>query len=482
MRPVILWFRRDLRLADNPALSAALRSNAPVLPVYVLDETRELRALGGASSWWLEKSLRSLSDALEARGSRLILRRGPAATILSDLVAQTQAQGLYFNGIFDPGVQVRDQDLATRLVECGVEVHRFNGAHLIIPDSARTKTDGLFSVFTPFWRTARGQVSAGLHSPAPDRFSPPADWPASENLVHWALHPNRPDWSKGFTDWVPGETDARRRLTDFVDQSLATYSQDRDRPAVSGTSRLSPHLHFGEISPKACWRAAQAAGVRHAAPETQVEKFLAELGWREFNAAIAGRGGDLATDNFNGQFDAFPWRDDPEGFSAWTKGRTGYPLVDAGMRQLWTTGWMHNRVRMVVASFLTKHLLIDWRQGEAWFWDTLVDADHASNAGNWQWVAGSGADAAPYFRIFSPMAQGAKFDPDGLYVRKWVPELRQMPSKLIHAPWLASAGVLAGAALQLGVNYPYPIIDHDVARARALAAYASLKGSRQPTP
>jgi deoxyribodipyrimidine photo-lyase len=476
MQPIILWFRRDLRLADNPALEAALRAGVPVLPLYVLDETPGLRAPGAASLWWLDKSLAALASALEARGSRLILRRGVAADIVTTLCHEVNAQGVCFNALFDPAVEARDRDLARRLKADGVEVHRFNGGHLVAPEAARTKTGGPFSVFTPFWRVARAMVAQTPAAPAPDTLPPPTAWPACDRRADWALHPANPDWSIGFSDWTPGEAAAADRLADFVDGPLAGYSRDRDRPSVEGTSRLSPHLHFGEIGPKACWRAAQAAAVRGAAPETEVEKFLAELGWREFNAGIAARGGDLARDNFDSRFDRFPWRDVPAEFEAWTRGATGYPVVDAGMRQLWATGWMHNRIRMVCASFLTKHLLIDWRQGEAWFWDTLVDADHGSNAGNWQWVAGSGADAAPYFRIFSPMAQGAKFDPDGAYVRRWVPELAGLPARFVHAPWTAPAAILAGSGVRLGGSYPRPIIDHDTARARALAAYAEVRG------
>lgn len=475
MRPVILWFRRDLRLSDNPAIAAALKTQRPILPVYVLDETPGIRPMGAAAHWWLDKSLKSLAADLRARSSNLILRRGIAADILVDLARETDAAEVLFNAVFDPRVEHRDRDLAERLKDLDCEARRFNGGHLLAPDSALTKAGGAFSVFTPYWRTARSQIDAGLHVPAPDALPAPQDWPKSEALDSWGLHPTRPDWSAGFSDWSPGEATAARRLTDFVDQALGAYGQDRDIPAVRGTSLLSPHLHFGEISPKACWRAALGAVHRGAAPEAQAEKFMAELGWREFNTQIANRHEDLAARNFNPAFDPFPWRDDEAGFQAWTRGQTGYPIVDAGMRQLWTTGWMHNRVRMVVASFLTKHLMVDWRRGEQWFWDTLVDADPASNPGNWQWVAGSGADAAPYFRIFSPMAQGAKFDPAGRYIQKWVPELRFLPPKLIHTPWLAPPEILSRANVRLGFNYPRPIIDHETARKRALAAYAELR-------
>ncbi|HEX5380179.1 MAG TPA: deoxyribodipyrimidine photo-lyase [Phenylobacterium sp.] len=476
MRPVILWFRRDLRLADNPALEAALRHGAPILPLYVLDETSGLRAPGAASKWWLDKSLAALAADLEARGSRLILRRGEAAGTVLDLAAGTNAGSVVFNALFDPGLPERDRDLAQALSARDVEAHRFNGAHLVRFDDVRTRTGGPFSVFTPFWRAARDQVADLAPAPPPAALPAPVQWPPSDRLADWGLHPRSPDWTGGFADWEPGEAGAASRLDGFLDQALRDYAEARDRPAAEGTSRLSPHLHFGEISPKACWRACLAAAARGDASDSQAEKFLTELGWREFCAAIGARGRDLARDNFDDRFDRFPWRTAPGDLEAWKRGMTGYPIVDAGMRQLWATGWMHNRVRMIVASFLTKHLLLDWREGEAWFWDTLVDADHASNAGNWQWVAGSGADAAPYFRIFSPMAQGARFDPDGLYVRRWVPELARLPARFIHAPWTAPAAILAAAGVRLGAAYPGPIVDHDAARRRALAAYAKMRG------
>jgi deoxyribodipyrimidine photo-lyase len=474
-RPVILWFRRDLRLADNPALQAAVRAGAPVVPLYVLDETPGLRAPGAASLWWLDKSLASLAAGLAGIGSGLVLRRGRAELVVQDLAREVDAQGVIWNAIFEPRVPERDADLAQALKDQGVEPHRFNGGHLVDPHQVRTKADGPYSVFTPFWRAARALVVEAPEIPAPARLDPPSAWPASERLADWALHPQAPDWSAGFGDWRPGEAGAAARLAAFVQGPLAHYERDRDRPGVAGTSRLSPHLHFGEISPKACWRAARAAK----APAAEIDKFLAELGWREFCAAISARGRDLAQDNFDRRFDAFPWRQAPAELEAWRRGRTGFPIVDAGMRELWATGFMHNRVRMICASFLTKHLLIHWREGEAWFWDALVDADHASNAGNWQWVAGSGADAAPYFRIFNPMAQGEKFDPDGVYVRRWVPELARLKGEAIHAPWTAASEALDRAGVRLGQTYPRPVVDHAEARTRALAAYAQMRAEAQ---
>ena len=475
MSIALLWFRRDLRLVDNAALMAALASG-PVLPVYILDEGPEVRPAGAASLWWLNRSLKALARDLEARGSRLILRRGDPARLLPELAAEADASSVHWNDLFDPGLRERDDRLEARLAESGLSVGRWNSAHLFRPDEIRTRTGGAFSVFTPFWRAARPVVTVPARTEPPARLPAPAAWPTSDALEAWGLQPTSPDWSGGFRDWKPGEAGARERLATFLSHGLSGYGHARDFPARAGVSRLSPHLHFGEISPFAAWRGALNAVEMGAAPEADAEKFLAELGWREFNAAISSRGTDLARTSFDPRFEAVEWRRDPAGLAAWRRGRTGYPIVDAGMRELWTTGWMHNRVRMICASFLAKHLFIDWREGEAWFWDTLVDADHASNAGNWQWVAGSGADAAPYFRIFSPMAQGAKFDPEGRYVRRWVPELARLPDRWLHAPWTAPPLVLDQAGVRLGRDYPAPVVDHDFARARALEAYAVVKG------
>jgi deoxyribodipyrimidine photo-lyase len=304
-----------------------------------------------------------------------------------------------------------------------------------------------------------------------------ATWPASDDLDRWGLHPSRPDWSGGFGIWTPGEAGAGARLGRFLRVALAGYGHRRDLPGQAGCSGLSPHLHWGEIGPRQIWRASHhhVAALGPAAPRQDLDKFLAELGWREFDHHLLFHQPDLPTANFRRQYDAFPWRNDASGLAAWRAGRTGYPMVDAGLRELWATGFMHNRVRMIVASFLIKHLLIDWREGEAWFWDTLVDADLANNAANWQWVAGCGADAAPFFRIFNPIAQGQKFDPDGAYVRRWAPELARLPTDVLHAPWLADPIVLRGAGVDLGRTYPRPIVDHAMARARALEALKVVK-------
>jgi deoxyribodipyrimidine photo-lyase len=332
-------------------------------------------------------------------------------------------------------------------------------------------------VFSPFWRAAREAVRpAPAHAP-PAALPAPKTWPRSDDIKTWRLHPTKPDWSGGFDVWTPGEAGAQAALQTFIHAPLQEYDEGRDRPDMDGTSGLSPHLHWGEIGPDKVWRAVQARRGGGAASETVADKFLSELGWREFNHHLLHHRPDLPDRNFKPAFDAFPWRQSQPDLKAWREGRTGYPMVDAGMRQLWTSGWMHNRVRMITASFLIKHLLLDWREGERWFWDTLVDASPANNVLNWQWVAGSGADASPFFRIFNPMAQGEKFDPTGRYVRRWAPELAHLTGKDVHAPWTAPPAALSSAGVRLGVTYPRPMVDHDQARRRALEAYQSLPRS-----
>ena len=475
--PVVVWFRRDLRVADNPALAAAVASGRPIVPLYILDdtpildETSGLRAPGGASLWWLGRSLAQLAASLETLGSALVLRRGPAASVLVSLVRETGAAKVVWNRLYDPGVTDRDASLKAGLKADGVAVDSFNASLLSEPWTVRNKSGEPFKVFTPFWRAARASLDLTPLHPPPAALRAPLAWPASQRLATWGLQPTKPDWSGGFSVWTPGEAGAHARLSDFLATGLARYAGGRDIPAAQAISRLSPHLHFGEISPRQVWAAVDEAV--DAAPELDrnAEKFRAELGWREFSHALLFHNPDLESRNFKPAYDAFPWRDDPAAFTAWTRGRTGYPMVDAGMRELWTTGFMHNRVRMLAASFLVKHLLIDWRLGEAWFWDTLLDADRANNAAGWQWVAGSGADAAPYFRIFSPMGQGEKFDADGRYVRRWVPELARLPDSVIHSPWTAEPLILRAAGVTLGNTYPHPIVDHRFARDRALEAF-----------
>lgn len=470
--PVVVWLRKDLRLADNPALIAAAATGRPVIPLYVLDETPDVRPMGGASLWWLDKSLAKLAETLGEIGSRLILRRGPTREVLEDVVAHVRPAAVVWNRLYDAAAIERDTAIKTWLKDDGIACESFNAGLLNEPWTVKNGSGQPYKVFTPYWRAARDQLHHVHVEPAPKTLVAPEHWPRTEALDGWKLHPTKPDWSKGFDLWAPGEAGALQRLDDFLTGLVEDYDRKRDLPGVEATSRLSPHLHFGEIGPRQVFVAARTAAEAGDAPTGQVEKFLSEIGWREFNHSILFHWPDLSRANFRPEFDGFPWVRNDAAFEAWTRGETGYPIVDAGMRELWTTGFMHNRVRMIVASFLIKHLLIDWRQGEAWFWDTLVDADLANNVGNWQWVAGSGADAAPYFRIFNPIAQGQKFDPAGAYVRRWVSELANLPDAVIHEPWKVPTQ-LSPAAKRI---YGEPIVGHATARERALEAYRGLKG------
>lgn len=477
--PVIMWFRNDLRLGDNKALAAAVASGAPVIPLYILDdETPGPWRMGGASRWWLHQSLTSLQAALVKRASRLLIRRGEAQALLSGIVRETGASAIYFSRAYEPYNVALEQRLKEAFDSQGVALKRFGGALLMEPDSIRTKSGDVYKVYTPFWRALSADLQVPAPKAAPAKIPPPSTWPAGEPLESWGLIPRKPDWAGGFRKaWVPGEAGALKRLDMFLQTALAGYAGTRNRPDIAGTSRLSPHLHFGEITPAFCWyRAAQvAAGLRGA--DKGHETFLKELVWREFSYSLLYHWPDLPSAPFRPEFSRFPWKADRIALKAWQKGMTGFPIVDAGMRELWETGWMHNRVRMIVASFLIKDLLIPWQEGEAWFWDTLVDADLASNAASWQWVAGSGADAAPYFRIFNPITQGEKFDPEGAYVRRYVPEIAKLPDEYIHAPWTAPEQLLEKSGVKLGLTYPWPMIDHAKARDRALAAYESIKAS-----
>ncbi len=473
-RPVILWFRQDLRLADNPALVHAVETGRPVLPVFILDRNPALRPTGAASLWWLDKSLRALGAALRDRGSRLILRRGDSEAELRRLIDETGADAVFMNRLFEPDAFARDADIAHGLETEGVTCKGWNGTLLARPGSVLNGSGQPYKVFTPFHRALMAAAVPLPATAAPPRLTTPTG-PASEDIDAWGLHPTRPDWSGGF-DWTPGEAGAETALSAFIARGLKSYSVGRDIPAEAATSRLSPHLHFGEISPWRAVGAVRSAAADGRAPAAEAEKFVAEIGWREFSAHLLHAFPQITDTAFRPEYDAMAWRDDPAGLEAWKRGRTGYPVVDAGMRELWATGYMHNRVRMIVASFLVKHLLIDWREGERWFRDTLVDADLASNVQNWQWVAGSGADASPYFRIFNPIIQGRKFDADGRYVRRWVPELRGVPDRWLHAPWTAPPEVLRDARVRLGPDYPRPLVDHDLARKRALDALAAIAG------
>ncbi|MBO6636596.1 MAG: deoxyribodipyrimidine photo-lyase [Roseitalea sp.] len=473
--PIIVWFRSDLRLRDNGALTAAAEAGHPVICLFVLDDSGASgRALGGARRWWLHHSLAALQKSLDDLGIPLVLRRGDPRAVLDNMIEQTEARSVLWNRRYDPAAIALDSEIKASLGERGLMVASYAGALMHEPTRLKTGSGGFYKVYSPFWRAfvAEGEPDEPL--PAPQSLTAFDATLESDTLEDWALVPTKPDWSGGLAEtWTPGEAGAQKRLDAFCEDALANYASQRDMPGVDGTSCLSPHLAFGEITPADIWH---AAANTDDVPKKQLEKFHKELVWREFSYHLLVNFPDLGDENFNDDFDAFPWAGKDAQLRAWQRGRTGYPIVDAGMRQLWQTGWMHNRVRMVVASFLIKHLMTDWRSGEDWFWDTLVDADPASNTASWQWVAGSGADAAPYFRVFNPILQGEKFDPDGDYVRTHVPELADLPTKYIHKPWEAPAKVLEKSNVSLGSTYPAPIVDHQEARNRALDAYQTMKG------
>ena len=469
--PVIIWFRQDLRLSDNPALHAAAATGAPVIPVFVLDDDAAGDwKPGSASRWWLRKSLASLDESLDGT---LRLLYGEAGRIIPELVTDTGAAAVYWNRCVEPWRVERDADIKSALLGNDVEVHTFNGSYVYDPAEIRKQDGTPYRVFTPFYRN--GCLEKGPDPretlPAPsdlrlDKEVDPAHRKSPSALTAYS-------WFDGGTrEWEPGEAGAQRTLERFIERGLEDYAEGRDRPDRENVSYLSPHLHFGEVSPQQ----ARAAVLkqRGRAPDDSVDKFLSELGWRDFSAHLLLQAPDLPERNLQKKFDRFPWLDDKKLFKAWETGNTGYPIVDAGMRELWRTGYMHNRVRMIAASFLVKNLLQDWREGERWFWNSLLDADLANNAASWQWVAGCGADAAPYFRIFNPVTQGKKFDPSGIYVRQHVPEVAGLPDKFVHCPWEAPAEILQQAGIELGKNYPAPIVNLAESRQRALDAYATL--------
>ncbi|MCY7270772.1 MAG: DNA photolyase family protein [Sphingomonas bacterium] len=449
--PTIVWLRRDLRLADQVALVVAA-GEGPVVPIYILDdETPRHRKMGGASRWWLYHSLAALGTALEAKGSRLILRQGKSETVLADLATQIGASRVHALHHYEPWWRNAERAVAERL-----DLVLHDGNYLAPPGSVTTGAGQPYKIFTPFWRALRDRLPPAEPLPPPDRLDAPDKWPRSDALDEWALLPTNPDRATGFgAQWAPGEAGAHERLDDFADIA-ARYQGQRNLPSIEGSSRLSPHLHFGEISPAAVWHLVADAG-------GSVETYLGELGWRDYAQNVILQLPDYGRANGRPQLDSIRWRDAPADLAAWQQGLTGYPIVDAGMRQLWVSGWIHNRVRMIAASFLVKHLLIDWRTGEQWYWDCLVDADYGSNATNWQWIAGSGIDANMFVRIMAPLVQSEKFDAAD-YIRRWVPELGHFDDIEIHDPPDDKRGA-----------YPAKVIEHREARTRALAALASTR-------
>jgi deoxyribodipyrimidine photo-lyase len=477
----LVWFRRDLRLADNPALAAAAATDEPIVPVYIYAPDEESAwCPGSASRWWLHHSLAHLRSNLNARGSELCIRASADSLgELRSLIRECRASRVVWNRCYEPAAVARDGAIKTALRADGVETASYNGALLHEPWTVRTKTGGPFQVFTPFWRHCKSLGDPSEPRAAPAELRAPAVWPASRALETLELLPKLA-WAEGIAAaWTPGSESAHAQLDRFLAVAFDDYAVERDRPGIDATSRLSPHLHFGEIGPREIWHATH----RYAEQQRQHtswrdSQFLTELGWREFAHHLLFHFPNTPSEPLRANFAGFPWRSDRAALFAWQRGLTGYPIVDAGMRELWHTGWMHNRVRMIAASFLVKDLLLPWTAGARWFWDTLVDADLAANTLGWQWVAGCGADAAPFFRIFNPVSQGMRFDPDGRYVRRWVPALRQLPDEWLHQPWAAPPAVLRESGVSLGVDYPDRIVDHASARESALDALKSVQSRR----
>jgi len=476
--PAIVWFRQDLRLLDQPALQAAIQHGGGVVPVFIWSPEEEgAWPPGAASRWWLHQSLGRLAAELRAKGIELVLRRGRALVELQSVARETGAGAVFWNRRYEPAVVERDRAVKEGLKSAGIEAVSFNGSLLREPWEVENKSGKPFQVFTPFWRTCLARPDPERPIPAPSRLERTERQARSLPLSALKLEPKR-DWAGGLRDaWQPGTAGAAAELERFLGNGILDYSANRNRPDLVGTSRLSPHLHFGEISPRQVWAAVRgfAEDQSIAATTWRSWQFLTEVGWREFAHHLLYHFPRTPESPLRPEYERFPWRENQDWLRSWQRGRTGYPLVDAGMRELWGTGWMHNRVRMVAASFLVKHLLISWQEGARWFWDTLVDADLANNTLGWQWTAGCGADAAPYYRIFNPVSQGEKFDAAGIYVRRWIPELGRLADDWVHRPWEAPAPALAAAGLELGRDYPEPVVSHAIAREVALEAYQKTR-------
>jgi deoxyribodipyrimidine photo-lyase len=475
--PIIVWFRQDLRLTDNTALIAAHNTNAPIIPLYILDDENSGEwKMGGASRWWLHQSLQVLNASLN---DAMIFKKGNATDIIPQLVKDHNAQGVYWNRCYEPWRIKRDTDIKSLLTAQNIDAKSFNAALLFEPHKTLKADQTPYRVFTPFYK--KGCLERNPEPPEPQ----PA--PKGINLLKTNTPPLTdlnlmPDinwYTQMQEEWTPGEHRAQARLDTFLKNGLKGYKEGRNVPAQENVSRLSPYLHHGEISPRTVWHSAKIAMADRQCEEDGAH-FLSELGWREFSNNLLYYFPDIPRINLQTKFDAFPWRDDPQALKAWQRGQTGYPIIDAGMRELWQTGYMHNRVRMIVGSFLVKNLLLHWHHGEDWFWDTLLDADLANNSASWQWIAGCGADAAPYFRIFNPITQGEKFDKDGKYIRRFVPELTKMPDKFLHTPWEAPQNIQDYTHIQIGKDYPKPIVDLKSSRERALNALSSISQQQQP--
>jgi deoxyribodipyrimidine photo-lyase len=475
----LVWLRNDLRLSDNPALTAAAE-RGQLIPLYVFDSAdRDAWRLGGAQRWWLHQSLAAFERDLQKLGSRLVIRHGAATRVIDELIASGDIDAVYWNRRYEPTAIAHDSKLKESLRARSIDVQSFNSALLHEPWEVRNQSGKPFQVFTPFWRHCMSRVEPRTPEPQPKQLRAPSRWPTSESLESLELMPKQAWYAGMAAAWSPGERGAQQQLRRFLQDGVWSYRETRDFPGMRGTSQLSPHLHFGEISPHQLWHAVKTRATHDAIPanEWRMNPFITEIGWREFAHHLLFHFPTTPTAPLRAQFERFPWIRNAAHLRAWQRGRTGVPMIDAGMRQLWSTGWMHNRVRMIVASFLVKNLLLPWQDGARWFWDTLVDADLASNTLGWQWAAGCGADAAPYFRVFNPVSQGSKFDPEGHYVRAWIPELARVPTEYLHAPWQAPTEVLAGAGVRIGHDYPAPIVDLKETRERALVAYQAMRTS-----
>lgn len=469
----LLWIRKDFRLEDNSALAAAIGAGGPIIPVFIwAPEEAGNWAPGGASKWWLSQSIKVFAEQWETLGGKLILRQGESPKILRELIKETGAKRVYWNRRYEGPLREIDAAFKRQLNDEGIEVKSFNTALLNEPHTASTGTGNPYKVYTPYWRKVKDRPLEAPVEANLDAIQFPESFPSSEALSDLNLLPENQWYRKLYSHWEVGEAEAMRRLETFLEGPVEDYESERDRPDHAGTSSLSPYLHWGQIGPR------QVAAKLHAKHDLRAkgpQVYLKEIYWREFAYNVLYHFPDTSDAPLRMEYAEFPWETDSAAIKAWQKGQTGYPIVDAGMRQLWETGWMHNRVRMIVSSLLVKHLLQDWKVGAEWFWDTLVDADLASNSLGWQWSGGCGADAAPYFRVFNPMTQGQKFDPEGAYVSQYVPELAKVPAQYIHEPWEAPDSVLKEAGVVLGETYPEPIIEHKAGRTRALAAFEAFR-------
>lgn len=473
---VLYWIRNDLRLADNPALTAAVASGGAVVPVFIWSPEEEGNwSAGGATRAWLEQSLAALSEAYAACGARLVIRRGATVETLLALCVDCGAEAVFASRRYEPAALHQEAAVRDGLRERGITLKVYNGSLLNAPTEVATQMGEPYKVFTPYYKSCLNREPIPAPYPAPERIHAPVQWPKSLNVSELGLTPDHPWVAKMTRHWKIGEAGALERLQAWAEGSVTDYGAQRDLPAEAGTSTLSPYLHFGEVSPRQIWHTVKACAAVRGGDGGSVEPYIRQLYWREFAHHLLYHFPHTPEAPLKELFGRFPWVIDDGLLSRWQRGQTGYPFVDAGMRELWETGWMHNRVRMVVASFLVKDLKIHWRAGADWFWDTLFDADLANNSLGWQWVAGCGADAAPYFRVFNPVTQGMKFDGAAAYVRRWVPELAALPDKYIHCPWEQGPIELASHGVTLGKDYPHPMVNHDEARKSALAIYDELK-------